>query len=190
MKMLSRLGTVFALLVLCGACASLQVSTDYNPAYDFSKLKTYSWLDNSTTPSSDARINNGIVVARVRAAVEKNLAAKGYTKVAPGTADFVVSWLGDINKKLRIDTINHFYSPYGYGALARDPYWGGGLRTSTATEYDEGTLIVDILDPVQHKLIWRSIGTDRLKTGNNPAKANSAMDAAIATIMARFPPLK
>ncbi len=190
MKLLSRLGTIVALLVFCGACASLRVSTDYNPAYDFTKFRTYSWLDNGNAPSSDARINNDIVVARVRAAVEKTLATKGYTKVEPDAADFMVSWLGTINKKLRIDTINHFYSPYGYGTLARDPYWSGGMRTTTATEYEEGTLIIDILDPVQHKLIWRSIGTDRLKTGTDPTKANSEMDTAVATIMAKFPPLR
>lgn len=190
MKKLLRFGTIMGLLVLCGACASIRVNTDYNPAYDFTQLKTYSWLDTGTAPSSDARINNDIVVARVRAAVEKSLAAKGYTRVDGATADFQVSWLGAINKKLRIDTIDHFYSPYGYGALARDPYWGGGMRTTTAREYEEGTLIIDILDPVHHTLVWRSAGTDRLEGSNDPAKANQDMDDAVATIMANFPPVK
>jgi hypothetical protein len=190
MKKLLRFGSLVVLLVLVAACASIRVSTDYNPAYDFTQLKTYSWMDTGTAPSSDARINNDIVVARVRSAIEKVLAAKGYTQVEGASADFQVSWLGAINKKLRIDTIDHFYSPYGYGALARDPYWRGGMRTTTASEYEEGTLIIDILDPVQHKLIWRSIGTDRLEGSTDPAKANRNMDEAVTAIMRDFPPVK
>ncbi|MBU0962103.1 MAG: DUF4136 domain-containing protein, partial [Proteobacteria bacterium] len=145
---------VAAFLFFSFGCSTLSVNTDYNSAYDFSILKSYAWLDNGQVPSSDARVNNALIIERVRSAVDQTLAAKGYVKTDSASADFMVSWLGAIDKKLQVDTIDHFYSPYGYGSLYRDPFLAGSMPTTRIHEYEVGTLIVDILDPVQHKLIW------------------------------------
>jgi len=187
MKRLIHFSSVAVLLVVCAACSTLSVSTDFNPAYDFTNLKTYAWLDDGSVPSNDARINNDLIVGRVRKAVERELTAKGYAKAEAASADFMVSWLGAINKKLQIDTIDHFYSPYGYGPLYHDPYWGGGMRTTTAREYEEGTLIVDILDHKQRKLIWRSTGKDRIGSNKDPETVTKNINEAIKTIMKDFP---
>ena len=190
MKRLILFGCIAVLLVICGACSTLSVNTDFNPAYDFTNLKTYAWLDRGEKPGTDARINNDLIVDRVHAAVERILAAKGYVKTEAATADFMVSWFGAINKKLQLDSIDHFYSPYGYGALARDPYWGRGMRITTAREYEEGTLVIDILDPNQHKLIWRGAGTDRIGTNKDQEVITKGINDAIAAIMDDFPPLQ
>ncbi len=184
-------GCVFFLLLFVVGCSTIRVSTDFNPTYDFTKLRTYAWLDNDKAVSSDARVNNDLIVDRVRRAVENSLAAKGYTKIDAASADFVVSWFGAIDTKLQVDSIDHFYSPYGYGALVRDPYWNGtrGVRTTTTREYEVGTLIVDILDPSERKLIWRGSGTDRIGSNNSPEKVTKGINEAIAAIMASFPSL-
>lgn len=187
MKRCIRFSSIAVLLLISAACTTLSVHTDYNPAYDFTKLRTYAWLQNASVPSNDARINNALVVDRVRAAVEKNLADKGYVKTVSASADFMVSWLGAIDKKLQVETIEHFYSPYGYGALYRDPFWNGGMRTSTTREYEVGTLVVDILDPREHKLIWRSTGKDRLKSKKDPEAVTKGINEAVSAIMKDFP---
>ena len=191
MKRLSFYGLLGVLLVFCGACSTLSVSTDYNPAYDFTKLKTYAWLDSGKAPGSDARVNNDLVKDRVRAAVDRALAARGYVKTSPAVADFRVSWLGAIDKKLQMESIDHFYSSYGYGALVRDPFWGGStMRTVTTREYEVGTLIIDVLDPAGHKLIWRGTGKDRIGGAGDPVKITKGINDAVDAIMASFPPVK
>ena len=181
---------VAVLLFFNSSCSTLSVQTDYNPAYDFSALKNYAWLDTTKAHGTDARINNDLVVDRVRKAVEQTLAARGYVKTDAASADFIVSWLGAIEKKLQVDTIDHFYSPYGYGSLYRDPFWGGSTRTTTAYEYEVGTLVIDILDPVQHKLIWRGTGEDRISGNKDPEKVSKGINEAVAAIMKDFPPVK
>jgi hypothetical protein len=178
-----------SLILLCSACSTLSVNTDFNPEYDFSQLKTYAWLEIDKAPSADTRINNDLMVARVRNAVEKSLEARGFEKADNASADFRVNWYGAIQKKIQVETIDHFYSPYGYGALHRDPFMGGSsMRTRTAREYEVGTLIVDILDPVHHKLIWRGSGSDRLNGASNPEKATQAINEAVMAILKDFPP--
>jgi len=189
-RALSRIGLagcVAVVLFVCAACSTLNVNTDFNPAYDFTKLKTYAWLDDGSLPSSDARINNDLIIDRVRAAVDQALAAKGYVKSDAKTADIMVSWLGAIDKKLQVESIDHFYSPYGYGSLYRDPFWGGGMRTTTTREYEVGTLIIDILDPKQHKLIWRGTGSDRVSAKQDPESLTIGINSAVAAIMKDFP---
>ncbi len=70
---------------------------------------------------STLRVNNDLIVDRVRSAVENNLAAKGYAKVDSASADFVVSWLGGIDKKLQVESIDHFYSPYRVWSIGQRP---------------------------------------------------------------------
>ena len=187
MKRCIYFSCVAALLFVCAACSTLSVNTDYNPAYDLTKLRTYAWLDNGQVPSNDARINNDLIIDRVRTAVENTLAAKGYVKTEAASADFMVSWLGAIDKTLQVETIDHFYSPYGYGALSRDPFWNGAMQTPTAREYETGTLVVDILDPKQHKLIWRSTGKDQLSSKKDPEAVTEGINKAITAIMKDFP---
>lgn len=187
MKRCIYFSCVAILLVVCAACSTLSVNTDYNPAYDLTRLRTYAWLDNGQVPSNDARINNDLIIDRVRTAVENTLVAKGYVKTEAASADFMVSWLGAIDKTLQVETIDHFYSPYGYGALARDPFWNGAMQTPTAREYEMGTLVVDILDPKQHKLIWRSTGKDYLKSKKDPEAVTEGINKAITAIMKDFP---
>ncbi len=125
--------------------------------------------------------------------MERSLAAKGYVKSEGGSADFMVSWLGGIKSKLQVDTIDHFYSPYGYGALGRDPFMRpgmGSMRTSTVREYEVGTLIIDVLDHQQQKLIWRGTGTDRLGGSDDPKVITENINNAVDAILESFPPVK
>ena len=179
------------MLLLCSACSTISVNTDFNPTYDFSSLKTYSWVNDGAAPSRDTRINNDLIIDRVRSAVEADLAAKGFQKVEGRDADIQISWHGGIEKKLRVDTIDHYYSPYGYGALYRDPFWNGRtMRTSTAREYEVGTLIIDILDPAKNKLIWRGSGSKTLPSESNAKDTTKRINEAIAAILKDFPPSK
>lgn len=181
----------FLLLFVCTACSTVSVNTDFNHAYDFTQLKTYSWVNDGKSPSRDTRINNDLIIDRVCSAVESNLAARGFVKANGKTPDFQVSWHGAIEKKLQVETIDHFYSPYGYGSLYRDPlYAGRSMRTSTAREYEVGTLIVDILDPVEHKLIWRGSGSKMVSSESDPEKITKKINEAVGAILKDFPPAK
>lgn len=179
-----------ALLLLCGACSTLQVNTDYNPAYDFTQLKTYAWIDDGKAVAGDTRINNDLISGRVRSAVEENLAIRGFVKTESSSADFRVSWHGTITKKLQVETIDHFYSPYGYGPLYRDIYLDDPMQTSMIREYEVGTLIVDILDPVHHKLVWRGSGSEHLSSDPDPETSTRKINEAVTAILKDFPPVK
>ncbi len=183
-------GLVAAILSLSFGCSTVSVTTDHNPNFNFSNLKSYAWLDNGKAPSADARINSEVVVGGMRKTVEKVLAARGYVKTEEGSADFMVSWLGGIDKKIRAENIDHLYSSYGYGALQHDPLRRSTTPSPVAYEYEVGTLIIDILDPVEHKVIWRGSGQDQIIGKKNPDEVEKRLHEAVTAIMKDFPPPK
>lgn len=179
---------VLVVLVLFGGCSTLTVKTDYNPEYDFTDLKTYAWLEGDK-PSDDIRINNSLVINRVVTAVDKELKAKGYQLVDKDQADFYVNWFGGIENKIRQETINTYYGGMGYGYGG----WGyGGYRPAHSrtynVEYQEGILIIDIVDNKDKQLVWRGTGQDYVEEKGTPEKMTAGINQAVTQILSDFPP--
>lgn len=173
------------LSLLAVSCTTLQVTVDYNPDFDFGDISSYAWLPNDAPAGTDFRVNNALVNDRVVAAVDARLEAKGYRKIDSGTPDVYVSWLGAIDRKLRVDTINNYYGTYGHGR--HGCCWGGPQRT-IISEYDEGTLIIDVLNGADHKLVWRGTGSDYIRATKSPEETTRNINAAVTGILENFPP--
>jgi len=180
-----RICVIFFLVVwLATACSPVRVQTDVNSAMDFSDMKTFDWFDTMAAPGSDVRVNNPDLAALVRAATEKNLQEKGFVKGKK--ADFLVNWLGAIESKVQAESIQHFYSGYGYGTLSASMA-SKSVQPAAAISYEEGTVIIDILDPKKHILLWRGKGTRRLVKGMNEAQVDRYINLSVDEILKSFP---
>lgn len=171
---------------LFSGCAKVDVLTKTGDLQRLTGLKTYSWLITDKAVSKNVRVANPVVTAAVRSAVEKNLKQKGYTKVEGEAPNFVVTWFGAIEQKVRVDSINHFYSSYGYGSVAQQlevisPVAG------TRREYEEGTILIDLLDPQEHQVLWRGVGSRRLRAGMDTTEATLFIDKMVREIFVKFP---
>ncbi len=178
---------ILSLIVfLAAGCTSLQTASDLNSQADFSSLKTFAWLEDGGQSANDVRLHNPLVQETVRTAVEQALVAKGYEKAEGSQADFVVVWFGAIEKKLKQDKLDQFYAPYGYAALYRDPVLNPG-PPRTILEYEEGTLIIDILEPQGRKLLWRGTGSRPLAEEQSEQTALRNLNRAVTKILEPFP---
>ena len=163
-----RWGVVPVMLVLAG-CATMDIHSDFDCKADFSKLKTFSWV------------------------VEKVLATKGYQKSDVGQSDFLVAYQAAIEKK--IDTrMTRF--PYetpstrdiASGNFAQDLTWAYGGSQTFLSQYEEGTLILDIVDPQKKKLMWRGTAKATLSEGRDSAKKEARLNEGVQKIFETFPP--
>jgi len=162
----------FLPLVLLAACSSVSINYDYDMAYDFSKLRTYRWAD---VPSkADA---NPLIVQRVGAAVEAQLKAKGYL-MAEGTPSFLVASYVGKHTKIQVND-------WGYGYGRGRWYGGGGLDVY---EYEEGSLIVDIVDAKTRQLVWRGTATSIVDPSATPEEKTKKINEAVAKMFQDFPP--
>lgn len=175
---------IAVLALLLAACSSVQVSTDFDPGTDFSALESYAWLARKAKPSGDPRLDNSLLNERIRNAVDAQLAARGYKQAARAEADFLVAYHTAIERKMDVDTI---YRGYGYGPGA----WGWGAGHETVVyQYDQGTLLLDILDPKRHRLLWRGSASAVVSEDSTPEKRTKLINDAVSKLLDRFPPPK
>ena len=169
-KSLNILLNLMLISFLMSGCSTLTVNKDYDTAYDFSKLKTYSLLPLSKDSNIDM-INAG----RVNDAIKTNLNAKGYDLAEQ--SDFGVTMHFG---KQTITTVDSYGYGYGYG------YWGA--RTIDVNQYDEGTLIIDIIDIAKNQLVWRGYAKGAMKDSPTIQERTENINYVVSEILAQFPP--
>jgi len=171
--------SLFAFLaIFFSGCSTISVNQDYDPAYDFSKLKTFGFIPITTEAGID-QLN----ADRLGEALKTNLTAKGFT--LDEKADFGIALFFTKSTKTDIQSTGYGYG-YGYG------YRGyGGMGGSTyVTQYDEGTLVVDFIDMAENKLVWRGIGTGVLSDNPTVEERTANINNAVMQILDQFPPSK
>ena len=110
-----RLGLLaFVLLVLGVAGVTAQdVRYNYAQDVDFSKFKTYKWVD---IKGSDHA--NDLTQKQIMASIDAELAKKGLTKTDSDSADLYIGMQTAIGTEKQFTSYN---TGWGYG-----PGWGGG----------------------------------------------------------------
>jgi hypothetical protein len=155
--------------ILAAGAFAEHVSVDYDHSTPFGNYRTYSWMKVETA--------NSIWDSRVKDAIDKELAAKGWTQV-PSGGDVALVAVGTTRTKQQLNT---FYD--GFGGWR----WGGvGNATTTVEKYKVGTLVVDMFDASSKKLIWRATSSGNLS--GNPEKNTKNLDKAIQKMFQHFPP--
>ncbi len=98
---------------------------------------------------------------------------------------YSVTYHGSVmnNVQLQSDSFGYGFGGYGMGGWGMYGYGAAGpvSTTTRVVNYMEGTLIVDIVDPMKKELVWRGSTTPILisdsndKTQKNISKALDAM---------------
>jgi hypothetical protein len=171
-----------ALLLAClaGCAPSIKVAQDYDPSAPLASLRTWAWQPGVPQATGAPRLDNGLLNARVKAALERGLADKGYAVSAdPDAADFTVAYHLAIDKKLDARTIYSGYGPYRG--------WAGSAHT-VVEQYDVGMLIVDFIHPGSDAVVWRGTAQSRVNQSRDPAEREALVQAAVDKLLAQFPP--
>ena len=170
MKFRKMLAIPLFVVALTTAVFADQVAVDYDHAANFNQVKTYSW--------SKVHTANSIWDDRVKDAIDKELAAKGWTQLPSGGNIAVVA----VEKTSVHQQYDTFYN--GFGGWRR---WGGmGDATTTVDNYKVGTLIVSMFEGNSKQLIWR--GTSSSDLSGNPEKNRKKLGQDVQKMFKHFPP--
>ena len=165
------------LLALPALAIAQDVKIDYDKAYNFAPVKTYSIRIGTAW-------GNDLSQRRVLEEFDQAIAAKGWKKVDDAAADIHVVLHGATSTKRNVNT---FYSGgmggygYRYGGMG-----GMGTASTTVSEYTVGTLVVDMFDGKTKNLVFRGTAEDEIsdKPENNAKK----LDKASEKLFKNFPP--
>jgi len=170
-------------MVLLVACSSTSFTTDHDPEINFSSYKTYAWYTGEM-PADDALSANPLVQKRVASGVDKALQAKGYAQATSEDFDFVVIIHAGTKEKTQVT--NYGYGGYGYGRYGGG--WGGYGGQTDVYQYDETTLVIDLVDSEKKELAWRGTATGVVKDYSSQEKRQEGIDKVVARILRDFPP--
>jgi len=185
---------IFLLLIFSfiTGCSSVKVSSDFDPAVSFSGYQAYNWLPGAPKATGDPRIDgNTLLQSRIRNAVDDELNFKGFKKAEAGKADFWITFHVTLDQKTQIQTINSMNNyPYGWGGMYGGYYSNSALagRDTFVYSYDEGSIIVDIIDANTRKLLWRGTATDQVHFSDKPEEKEQKINEAIKKLLETFPP--
>jgi hypothetical protein len=173
-----------AALTIFTGCSSVNVSRDYDVSTDFSKLKTFAWQHEEQPQTGNPRIDNDLIDERVRAAVNAELAGKGFRKVDKAGADFHVAYFVEYKQRIGGGSVS-----VGLGGGSYGRHGGVGYNTGVS-DYEEGHLTLDIIDPSDGRNFWRGVGRRTSYDNSNPKKTTKVVNSAVAAILKKFPPKK
>ncbi len=162
-------------------CLFASVLTDYDHKANFGNYHTYSWLG--------VNVQEPLWKDRITSAVDEQLTAKGWQKVA-SNGDATVSAVGSTQNQQTLDTFYDGTGGFG-GGWGHRGWWGGGMggggmATTTVENTPVGTLHIDIFDGKSKNVIWHATMSDTLSS--KPEKNDEKMNKNVADAFKKFPP--
>lgn len=174
---LALFSSVLSLAVGAAGCSGVRYNNDFDPAIDFSGFQTYAWMQ----PAEGQDASRGVdefTERRFIAAIENQLAAKGYSKATTGTPDFLVNFYLTTQDKMDVSTYHVGWGYYG---------WYGGTQTSVR-QWTEGTLIIDVIDVAEKDLAWRGWAQGELQPNLSSEERTRRVNQVTEGILKQFPP--
>jgi hypothetical protein len=169
---------VLALGVACGLAPAgptrIRVNAETLPWADMSGYRTYRWWKLPLDQQAGYSEREALLDWRVRSAVERELAARGYAEDTVGRPEFVVRYA----VRLREESTSSFRDYLAYRAD------GGGKDMGDALMgYEEGALGLEIVDVAARRVAWRATATAVIEKNPN----GKLIDPAVTQMLARFP---
>ena len=164
--------SVLIATLLLPAMANAKVYVDHDRDVDFARYATYTWAEGTAAEDQLAE-------RRIREAVDRELAKKGLERVDEGGDLMVVSHAA-VHTKTRVD-VDKFPPHYGY--YWRRPFWVE-RTTVDVREIKMGTLIIDLLDANEERLVWRGKATGAVRP--NPKKSTKLLNKAVFKMFEKY----
>ena len=184
------LWVIAALMVLSlhGCNSGVQVRVDYDPKENFEQFHSYAWAP-PTEAERQEKARNSLLHERIQAAVDAHLAARGYQMVEAARADFLVTHTVTVERRAQVHDSRVSLGYGRYGARG-----GVGISTgfpvgTTVEEYKVGTLIIDVIDVRQQRLVWRGSGDRTIGEDYSPEKRTEIINTVVNEVLGRFPPM-
>ena len=164
-----------AALTICGltlsGCAVRRTDSYLARGANLSSYRTYAWGPAPRGGTGDVRLdNNEMFQERLRAAVEKQLASRGFEKTA-AAPQLLVHYHASVEQRIDL--------------MKTEPR--EACRDCGPFIYDAGTMVIDLVDAPTSDLLWRGWSTaniDRLI--DNQQWFEEHIDETVAKIFARL----
>ncbi len=174
------------------SCEGVKVTNNWDKKLDFNQFKTYSLFPWDT---HNDQIVNDYDKQTILSSIKIEMEKRGY-KFVKKDGDLIVSTFVIVENKTSYQAYTYHYggwAGYGggwgyYGGMGYYGYgWGPGYSSTQiySTDYQQGTLLIDVFQLSNKKLVWQGIGTG--ETTEDLDKRDRRLPTIISSIFRRFP---
>jgi hypothetical protein len=166
-------GAWLAAAGLAAACAPISVTSYSASRTDWARYRTYAWDQVRPEVPREPRLDaNPFFHEYLRAAVDRELMAKGLEP-----------------QRTQPDLLVHYHARVTQRVYDNEIEPVAGRCDGCAVQvWDEGTLIVDLVDPLAKAVVWRGSAETGLPASiNDQRRMEQAIDRAVAKIVATLP---
>jgi hypothetical protein len=169
-----------ALLLATTASFAQDVRYNFAADQDFSKYKTYRWVDVKGADHVDQ-----LAEQQLKTAIDEELAKKGLSRTENDKADLYVGYQVSLGQEKQFTSYD---TGWGYGAGWGRYGGGGGMTTTTSSTIHIGQLGLDMYDPEQKQLVWRGTASKTIDPKAKPEKREKNLRKAVAKLLKNYPP--
>ena len=114
-------------------------------------------------------------------------------RLADSNPDLLIAWDAATEGKMSVSTYGSSYYGGSYrGRYGRAGYgWGGGVGYSSTTtrvnEWDEGTLVIEIIDTNIDELVFTASVQAKLVENQSPEERTERINQAVARMLREYP---
>lgn len=156
--------------LLPGGCASISAHSNAAPGVDFAKYRTFAQAPAPTEAPRGMPGYSAITAERIQTAIARELTAKGLRRT-DADSDLLVAFTVSGEPQTEV------WGTGGWG-------WYGPPGSVTTTHYVKGTLVINVYDARQEKLVWHGWGT---KDVFEPKGDEQSIREAVQAVLARYP---
>ena len=183
---------VVAVLALAVAVvqAGVKVRAEFDKEYDFSKARTFGWHPDGAGEVKLLMKEGGDpeqIRARweptIKDAVEQEMTKRGLSPATSGVPDLYLNYYFLSGPNSEAQTRGQFI-----GAI---PPWGVPdfeMTTTSLKIFEQGTLILDIIDGPKRQIVWRGIAEAQVDRQRTPAEREKRIREAVGEVLKKYPP--
>lgn len=177
----TAVSSLLAAMFLAGCATGPTIRVDQDAAADLSQYRTFGFYARLET---DKPRYATITTTRLKEATTRELERLGY-RHDESNPDLLVNFSADISDRQDVaKTAAPMRGFYGYRPAAYRA-WGGYAYDIDVRQYKAGTLIIDLIDAGQKRLVWRGIAEGEL--GKTEQKDPAAtIERAVTGIFSKF----
>ncbi len=172
------------LLLAATSALSQDVRYNFDKDTDFSKFKTYKWVE-----LKDAAKLDDIANKQIKDALDAELAKKNLTKVDTDNADLFIGYQAAVGTEKQFTS---YSSDWGYGAGWYRGGWyrgpGGSTTIGQTSTIYTGQLALDMYDSAHKDLVWRGVASKTIDPKAKPEKRQKNLARAVTKLLKNYPP--
>ena len=175
MKRLGPVPCLVLIVALVAGCGGpmVEVNQRFQQTTDFTKYKTYAWLDGGSRSDLSAGSRDIDVDGTIRKAVEKQMAEKGFVKVSAEPDLLIKYYAGLRNTTYVTDFGMHYQEKVGW---------------SESQTVQDGQLTVDFMDRKTDTVVWRGVAWGAMNVDPNQTIVTKNVNHAVQKMFQQYPP--